>query len=146
MANTQFITQEGATAWATVTKTALAAGKLRLTQGLVISAITTKAQLVAAEATFDGYPAGGYALAAWTGPINFSGGGAVITSPLVNPAYGPAGVPPVQNSVNGYWVETAGGDVYIAGNYDPVNPMNIVGDGFPSITQFVIGRNGQQGG
>lgn len=146
MANTQFITQEGSATWAGVTKTALAASKLRLTQGLTISAATTKAQLVAAEATFDGYVGGGYPLAAWTGPINWPGGGSVITSPLANPAYGPAGVPPTGNDVSGYWIEDAGGNVYLAGNFDPTNPMSIVGNGFPFLTQFVIGRNAQQVG
>src|SRR5215472_975059 len=106
MPDSQFYTSESAFTKAAVIITELATSKLRLFQSsLVPNQYTTKAQLVAAECTFDGYTSGGYALTAWTGPLTAPGGGAIITAPLVTPAYGPPGTPPVTNSVGGGWVE-----------------------------------------
>lgn len=144
MPDNQLYTNEAAFALADDVKTALAASKLRLCKfGIVVGQTTTKAALVAMECDFDGYPAGGYALALWTGPLSFEGGGAVITSPLATPTYGPAGVPPSGNAVGAWWIEDAGGDVRTAGNFDPARPMSAIGNGFPFLDQLVLGRNAQ---
>lgn len=135
-------TLEAAFTKATAMKTALALSKLRLFQSTLIpTAFTTKAQLVAAEATFDGYTAGGYALTAWTGPLNGDTGGAVITSPLVPVAYGPPGTPPVGNSIGGYWVEDATGEVRLVAVYSPARNLSAVGQGWPIVVQDVEGVN-----
>ena len=142
MADYQQYTQEAAITKATEIKTALALSKFRLVKGpFSLTAFTTRAELIAAEADFDGYVAGGYTLTAWTGPNNAEGGGAVITSPLVNPAYGPAGDPPVTNEIVAWWIDDAGGDVRVAGTYAPGRMMQQVGDGFPVVVQIVEGRN-----
>ena len=142
MPDTQFFSRESATALGTEVKTALALSKLRLCASpFVPNAFTTKAELVAAEAAFDGYPAGGYPLAAWSGPLNDPAGGAIITSPLVNAAYGPAEEPPVTASISAGWVEDTSGDVRLIFTYDPVRPMLAEGDGWPIIAQMVYGRN-----
>jgi hypothetical protein len=138
----QLYTQEAATIKATGIKTALALSKLRFTkEGLVITQFTTIAQLEANEADFDGYTAGGYTLTAWTGPLKADVGGAVITSPLVNVAYGPAGDPPVTNSIGGWWIEDAAGNVRTAGNFDPPKLLQAVGDGFQFVDQLIEARN-----
>ena len=142
MADTQFYTIEAAFTLATEVKTALAASKLRLCQTpFVATPTSTKAEMVAAEATFDGYTAGGYALAAYIGPGFADGGGAKITSPLASPAYGPAGAPPVTNEISSWWIEDASGDVRVAGVFNPVRPMATVGDILEFVAQLVLGRN-----
>lgn len=142
MPDTQLYTRESAVTKAGVVKTTLALAKLRLfKEGLVVSQFTTKEDLEDAECDFDGYTGGGYTLTAWSGPLYATGGGAVITSPLTNVAFGPASDPPVTNSVGGWWIETAAGDVWTAGNYDPPRLMQTVGDGFDFIDQLVEARN-----
>ena len=144
MADSQFFTQEAAITDATAMKPSFVASVLRLTQAPFIPVPTsTKAQLVAAECTFDGYtPVTGYPIAAVTGPLAFTGGGGVLTTPLVNVVYGPAGDPAVGNSVSGWWIENAAGAVLVAGSFNPVRPCSNVGDGFPFIAQLVLFRNG----
>jgi hypothetical protein len=142
MPDLQFMTLEAAGTKADLVKTALALSKLRLIKSPGIpNQFMDAAALAAMEADFDGYPAGGYPLAAWTGPLNADQGGAVLTSPLVNVTYGPAGAPPVGNEVSGWWVELAGGDVWLVGTFDPVRPLTVVGEGFPLVIQDVEGRN-----
>jgi len=142
VADSQFFTQESAIAKATEIKTALAASKLWLFKSsLTPTPATTAAELEAAECDFDGYTPGGYALAAWTGPLNAEGGGAVITSPLVNVSYNTPSDPPVTNMVGGWFVEDASGDVRVVGIFDPPRPCQEVGDGFSIVVQDVEGRN-----
>lgn len=142
MADNQLYTQEAAIAKATEIKAALALSKLRLVkEGLVVNQFTTKAAMVAMEADFDGYTAGGYTLTAWTGPSYATVGGAVITSPLIYIAYGPAGDPPVTNSIGAWWIEDASGDVRTAGNYDPPRLLQQVGDAWQFVDQLIEARN-----
>jgi hypothetical protein len=146
MADNQLYTLQAAFLNAGNFKTILTGSKLRLCQfPLVIGQSTTKAEMVAAEANFDGYPAGGYTLSTWGDPLTYPGGGAVITSPAVTPTYGPAGAPPVGNSISAWWIEDSIGGIRTAGNFDPARPMSATGDGFPFIDQIVIGRNAQVG-
>jgi hypothetical protein len=138
----QLVTLEGAAVKAAEIQTAFALSLLRLfKEGFTPSQFTTRAELLANECDFDGYPAGGYALTAWEDPLVAGGGGYVITSPLTMIVYGPAGDPPTGNSVGGWWVEDAADAVRLVGTFDPVRSMTEVGDGFPLIIQDVEGRN-----
>lgn len=101
---------------------------------------TTRTELVAAETTLTGYPAGGYSLTAFTGPTFAPLGGAIITSNLINVAYASgSGV-----VIGGYWVEDAATptpnvrEVYI---FDPVRSLSVIGDGFPLVVQLGYGAN-----
>jgi len=142
MPDSQLYTQEAAVALAAEVKTALAASKLLLgNNSLVPTQTTTKVTLNANELEADGYTAGGYALAAWTGPLSDPGGGAVITSPMVNVAYGPPSDPPVTGTCSFWWVEDASGDVRMVGIFDPPRSLAQVGDGWPQVLQAIYGRN-----
>lgn len=142
MADVQLYTVQAAIAKATNIKTALAVSVLHFFKDtLILSQFTTKAEFEANECDFDGYVGAGYPLAAWTGPLIDPNGGAIITSPLVNIAYGPAGDPVVANQVAGWWVEDAAGNVRWSGTYDPVRPMGVVGNGWPWVGQIVEARN-----
>lgn len=136
-------TQQAANTKATAIKTALALSKLRLIQStLTPNKNTLKVDMVAAEATFNGYPAGGYTLTAWSGPVNNPGSGAIITPPAVNPTWSnPDPDPVVSNSIGGWWVEDATGNVRLVGTFDQPIPMGQEGDGFTWITQIVEGFN-----
>lgn len=142
MADNQLYTQESALTKAAEIQTALALSKLRLVQGsVVITQFTTRETLLANEADFDGYPTGGYTLTAWSDPLKAAVGGAVITSPLINIAYGPASDPPVTNSVCGWWIDDADGNVRTAGNYNPPRLLQALGDGFQFVDQLIEARN-----
>lgn len=145
MPDSTLMTYEAAVAKATDIKAALATSKVRFFKStLVPDQNTTRVALLAAECDFDGYTAGGYELLAFTGPIKATGGGAVLTSPLVNVAYGPAGDPPVPNTVGGWWIDddtAVTPQVRIVGIYNPARPMAAVGDGFAWIWQDVEGVN-----
>lgn len=142
MPDYQLYTNEAARRKVTLLVTSLALSKLRFFQNdLVLTAFTTKAQLVASEATFDGYTATGYTLTAWTGPSNAPGGGSIETSPMVVVTYTPDPDEPVGNVLGGWWVEDATGNVRIAGVFEPVRPMNVLGNSFPFVIQVVEARN-----
>jgi hypothetical protein len=142
MADTMFYTQEAANKKCVVLIANLALSKLRLVKGsFLINTFTTKAQLVANEADFDGYTPGGYTLTAWTGPLIAGGGGAVMSSPLVVTSYNTPSDPPVTNSICGWWAEDAAGVVRVCGNFAPARPMAQVGDGWPMLIQIIEGFN-----
>lgn len=147
MPDTQFYTNEAAFAKAAKIQTSLATSKMRFFDSALLpspTVFTTRAQLIAAECTFDGYTAGGYPITAFTGPANTPGGGATLTSPVVNAAYGPAGTPPVTNAVGGWWIDDDGTptpNVRLLGTFDPVRPMGTVGDMISIVVQIIEGRN-----
>lgn len=142
MADYQFYTRQAGLRKATLIITSLALSFLRLTKGPFIpTAFTTRDELLAAEADYDGYPAGGFPLAAWTGPTADPNGGAVLTSPLVNATYGPAGDPPVGNSISGFWVEDATSNVRLVGVFDPPRSLAELNQGFPIVVQIVEAVN-----
>jgi len=142
MPDLKFFTREAAMEKATDIKAALALSKLRFFKSTFApTAWSTKAELVAEEVAFDGYTAGGYTLTAWTGPVFDPDGGALITSPIVNVAYGPAEAPPVTGLIGGYWIEDAAGGVRVVVKYADARSMGAVGDGFPWVEQMVEGRN-----
>lgn len=142
MPDTQFYTKEAARAKATAILATYATSKLHLCKAPFSPTVnSTKAELVAAECDFDGYTAGGIAITAFSGPLDFPGGGAVLTSPLKTITYNTPSDPPVGNDVSGWWIENTGGDVILVGKYDPVRPMQSVGDGIQWIGQDVEGVN-----
>jgi len=142
MGDTKLYTLEAAMTKGAEIILALALSKMRLFKsGLIISQFTTRAELRANEANFNGYTAGGYPLAAWTGPIFYPAGGVIISSPLVNVAFSGPTVPPVTNSIGGCWVEDASGDVRIVIQFDPTKSLAVLGDGFPAVIQIVEAFN-----
>jgi hypothetical protein len=121
----------GALFIAGVVRTALAAGKLRLTKSLVtISPSTVIGDLTAAEADYDGYVAITTTTfdAPYYDPVN---GGATTISGTKLFSYGPVGSPPVTNVVYNWWLEDTGGNLICAGTFDTPIPMTIVGDAVP---------------
>jgi hypothetical protein len=150
MADRPLFTNEAALAGANVIGVSIAnpdalptpiVGKIRLFNGtLVPDNGTTRADLVAAETTLTGYPAGGYSLTEFAAAVFAPLGGAVITSNLINVAY--ASGPSVQ--IGGYWVEDATAptplvrEVFV---YDPARTLGVVGDGFPIVVQLGYGTN-----
>lgn len=120
-------------------------GKLRLfDNSFVPDEGTVRADLVAAETTLTGYPAGGYSLTDFNAPQNAPLGGAMVTSNLINVAYasGPAVV------VGGYWVEDDATptprvrEVFV---YDPPRSLASVGDGWLVAVQLGYGANAAVG-
>lgn len=115
-------------------------GKVRLfASTLVPTVVTTKADLVAAEVSFTGYPAGGYDLTGFNPAILATGGGAVIYAPTIPVTY-TAGAPA---AVGGYWVEDAVGDVREVYIYNPARNLASLGDGWPIVVSLGYGRNAQ---
>jgi hypothetical protein len=100
----------------------------------------TRAELVAAETTFVGYPVGGYQISEFAGAVNAPLGGAIVTSNLVNVAYA-SGAAVV---IGGYWVEDDATptplvrEIFI---YDPPRNLGVVGDGWPIVVQLGYGAN-----
>lgn len=143
MPDTQLFTAQAAARKANVIKTSLALAVLHLIKApFTMTAFSTKAEMEAAEADFDGYdPEDGYPLTAFTGPTSDPSGGAVLTSPLVNVIYGPAGDPPVGNLIAGWWIEDATSEVRLSGTFDPPRSVAAALEGFPLVVQIVEGRN-----
>lgn len=138
----QFITKEGATIRAGRMKTAWATSKVRLCQSPFIpTENSTKAQLVAAEATFRNYTAGGYPITAFSGPQNVSGGGSIITSPTISPTVDNGVDEPIANIITSWWLENAAGGVELVGVLDAPIAMQNDGDGFNLVIQDVEGKN-----
>lgn len=113
-------------------------GAVRLfNSSLVPTVITTKAELVAAEVAFTGYPSGGYPITEFNPAILATGGGAVIYTQTIPVAF-TSGSPV---AVGGYWVEDAVGDVRLVYIYSPARNLAAVGDGWPIVVSLGFGRN-----
>lgn len=143
MPDSQLMTKEGAVLKATAMKTAFAAGKMRLFKSsLVPSYFTTAEALEEAECDFSGYPAGGATVTAWTGPAAAPGGGAVITTPVVNfSVTDPDPDPIVPNEVGGWWYEDGTNGVRLVGRFDPPRQMAQVLDFITLVVQDIEGKN-----
>ena len=142
MPDSKLYTVASALAKAADIQTALAVSVVRFfADTLVVTENTTRTQLLAAEIASDGYTPGGYTLTAWGDPLKSAEGGAVITSPLVQIAYGPAGDPIATAAVGGYWIEDATDNVRLVAQYDPPRALAVVGDGWEWVEQIVEGRN-----
>lgn len=94
------------------------------TNNVVLSRLTVKTALV--EATFDGYAKATIAalLAVYINPA----GGGIAQVPKTQFDYGPAGSPPVTETVTGWWIEDAAGNLIICGSFDSPVPMAVVGN------------------
>jgi len=104
---------------------------------LIPTVVTTKAELVAAELTFVGYPAGGYPITGFNPAILATGGGAVIYADTIAVSYTSGdGV-----TCGGYWLEDAVGDVREVYIYSPARNLANPGDGFPIVVSLGYGRN-----
>ena len=116
-------------------------GKVRLfDDSFIPDQGTTRAELMDAETTLTGYPAGGYSLTGFADPVLAPLGGAVITSNLINVAYA-SGDPVV---IGGYWVEDAATptpnvrEIFV---YDPPRTLGMIGNGWPIAVQLGYGAN-----
>lgn len=111
-------------------RTALAGSEVHLYQasmGIVINPALTLAELEAAEANYTGYAA--EAITAFAAPLLNPLGGASIDSGSVQFAIeSPYTVP---NVIGGGWIQTTGGVLVAAWNYDPTRGLVGAGDGFP---------------
>jgi len=128
-----------ATAWlANEVLALLEASKIRLWQDgeLTPSIATTRAELIAAEATYTGYPAGGEELDAWFAPLHNPLGGSSIDSPKVQ--FDTASPYTVSNVIGGWWVETAGGQLVVIGSFPEPIPMSGAGAGFPISASLIF--------
>lgn len=137
MADTIMYTNEGALSIAQARQTAQAASKIRLFKStLTLTPATTAVELIAAEATFSGYPAGGAAVAAFNDPILAQQGGYSIQSPLVQ--FVVATPATVTDLIGGWWLELADGTVIMAAQYGDPRPMQVPGQGLPITVQQVF--------
>lgn len=116
-------------------------GKVRMFSSELIPDVgTTRDEFIAAEIVSDSYPVGGYDLTGFALPQFAPGGGALITSNLINVAY-TTGDPVV---VGGYWVEDAATptpQVRAVFVYDPARPLGTIGNGWPIAVQLGYGAN-----
>lgn len=113
--------------------------KVRLfNSGLIPTVNTVKADLVAAEVAFTGYPSGGYPVEDFNPAVFAPGGGAVIYSPSIAVNYTSGSAV----NVGGYWIEDGAGKVREAYIYDPARTLAVVGNGWPIVVQLGYGRNG----
>lgn len=121
---------------ATERKTAWALSKVRLFKSTLIpTPATTKAELVAAEADYTDYPAGGETITAWLDPVLNPAGGASISAPTVQFDV-TTDPPPVTNLIGGAWLEDAAGKVRMVMPFAAPIPMEAAGQGFPLNLTF----------
>ena len=129
---TQLYPNVGALLLAAQVQTYLAASKVRLYQagqGVMLSPLTVIGDLTATgvEADYTGYPAGGVAVATWLDPLLSDLGGAEIDSGLLD--FLPTAPYTVGNTIQGWWLESAGGDLLVAGDFPDTIGIAGAGDG-----------------
>lgn len=144
MADQTIITFENALNRAAIVQADLAASKLRLAQNITITPATNRANLVAAECNFTGYPSGGYNLATWAGPGLGPTGGAVITSPTVQVT--PAANNTIANNCTAWWVEDSTNRTLLTGVFNPGRNLVAPTDQFPFAVQDWEGLVASLGG
>lgn len=109
----------------------LAGAKVRLWRnGFSPQFGVTRADLVAQECSYPGYPAGGVVIAAFQNPIRILDLGFAIIGGMVQfsssaPGSGPAAV------AGGWWLETAAGDLYAVATLPKPMPFQTAGAGVP---------------
>jgi hypothetical protein len=124
-----FYPNAGTLAIAALVDTALASSKLRLFQSSITpSVLTTRTQLVAAEADFSGYAE--KTITSPLDPILNPLGGASIQIPTQQFEYD-SGLGSVANDVGGWWIETAAGTLIAVGTFASPIPMSADGQGIP---------------
>lgn len=100
----------------------------------------TLANLEAVEATFSGYPDGGYTLGEWSAPQFNPYGGAQVVCQQVNPVFtSPSSGSPVQNQIQGYFIVDSEGNLIADGTFAQVIFMGANGDGFPITVALFVG-------
>lgn len=97
---------------------------------------TTIEELEAAECDFSGYAP--VTVTAWKGPYNAISGGQYIETGLIIFA-GTSASPFVGNSVAGYWVESQGNQLEVAGTFDSEVPVASAGDAVQCNVQIPYG-------
>jgi hypothetical protein len=119
----------------------LAASKLHLfVSGYVPNPNETLADLTAVEATFSGYPAGGYTISTFVGPNYALLGGSQINSQQIEVAFtAPGSGVPVTNIIAGWFLVDSEGNLIADGLFDNVVPLTITGDGFPITVSLICG-------
>ncbi len=117
----------GALKVAAIVRTAVALSVLKLYKG--ISAPLSQSTVIAdfTEADYDGYTA--KTITAFNPPYIDPAGGATIQSGTQQFDFVP--VPMTTNVILGFWLETAAGDLIVAGNFDNPIPMQALGDSIP---------------
>lgn len=122
------VTNEAAINLLTKKQTDLANCKIRLWQNTypALSANTTKAQLVTAEATYTGYAA--IVVAAIPNPYLVPGQGGNLQIPTQQ--FQPTGTA-VSNLIRGWWVELATGEIVLAAQFDSDIAMGDVTNAIP---------------
>lgn len=135
----QFWPNAGSGWLADLVQTELAAtSKIRLWRAEEISPsiATTRAELVAAEATYTGYPAGGTTLTAWFDPLANPLGG--FSTDSVKVQFAPTAPYTVGNNIGGFWIETATADLIMIAIFDAPIPMAVAGNGFPVSASLIF--------
>lgn len=99
---------------------------------------TTLAEVLAHQADFDGYPAGGATLVQWSAPILIPGAGAGISSPEVQFVFNGGGSGQ-QNLIGGYAVVTADNVLYYVGTFPEPYPFQVPGQGTPLTLLIGVG-------
>jgi len=123
---------------ATALQTLLALSVIRLFKtGFTPNVDTVLADLEAEEADYTTYAAA--TITAWGDPILSAIGGAQITAP--GEQFTLAATPAAPNTIGGYWIETAGGDVVLIRQFDDPVPMVTANQGFV-VTPTIIIPNG----
>jgi len=131
---------EGALKIAATVRTFMALSVVHLFKSpLSITPSTTKADLTAAEADYDGYTT--KTITAWLPAYLDPNGGASIQSGTEQFDYGPVGTPPVTNNVYGFWIESAAGDLIVAGLFDNPVSMAAIGDSIPLAVVLNYGQS-----
>lgn len=105
--------------------------------GFVPTVETVVAELDAQECDYTTYAP--ETITAWLPVVARPGGGSQITAPTVQ--FELAADPAVPNTVGGYWIELAGGDVFLVRQFD--NPVSMTEAGnFVQITPTTVVPNG----
>ncbi len=129
MAQQQFYTLQSCAAQAEERQTAYENSVVHLGKSSYTPIGTsTKTQLEAAEADYDNYLP--ITMAAWMDPILSPGSGYMIASPLVQFEVG-AVDPVVTNTIGGWYMLDAAGNLRLAGTFESPIPMQLAGQGIP---------------
>jgi hypothetical protein len=123
---------------ATARRAALALSVVKLFKtGFVPTPATLVAELDAEECDYDDYAP--ETITAWLAPFAVPGGGNGITGPTVQ--FECTALQVVPNTVGGYWIELAGGSVYMIRQFDTPVPMVDTGN-YVQVTPTIICPNG----
>lgn len=133
-----FYPNAGALVLAEEAQALLAASMLRLFKSTIIPNVsTTLAELEADEADFTGYAAGGIEITAFFDPVLYPLGGASISAPTVQ--FQTDDPTTVGNVIGGWWLETAGGNLFAIGTFPNGQPMQAPNQGLPLNLTLVFG-------